>query len=87
MLVEVILLALIAVVIWNITKKPSDYPPGPWGLPLFGSLPLGQKNFERKLKELKKKHGKIFSWKIGSKVWYLPMGNSGTISDASLFVI
>ncbi|RXG59091.1 hypothetical protein Avbf_05217 [Armadillidium vulgare] len=32
MLVEVILLALIALVIWNITKKPSDYPPGTMGI-------------------------------------------------------
>ncbi|KAL7640132.1 UNVERIFIED_CONTAM: hypothetical protein RMT77_009546 [Armadillidium vulgare] len=68
MIVEIILLTCITLILWNIFKKPADYPPGPWGLPLFGSIPFNVSKIETQLEELRKKHRTIFSWRIGSKL-------------------
>ncbi|KAL7640129.1 UNVERIFIED_CONTAM: hypothetical protein RMT77_009543 [Armadillidium vulgare] len=68
MLLEIILIVLLFFTIFKITKKPSDYPPGLWGLPLIGYLPLSTESFDKNIEELKKKYGKIFCWKIGSQL-------------------
>ncbi|KAL7642656.1 UNVERIFIED_CONTAM: hypothetical protein RMT77_007221 [Armadillidium vulgare] len=68
MLIELILIGLVIFTLWNITKKPSNYPPGPWGYPIIGYIPNGKFGFEAKINQLRKEHGSIFCWKIGAKV-------------------
>ncbi|KAB7503270.1 hypothetical protein Anas_05969 [Armadillidium nasatum] len=69
MIGEIILLTCITLFLWNIFKKPPDYPPGPWGLPLFGFIPFNVSKIETQLEELRKKHKNIFSWRIGSRLF------------------
>ncbi|KAL7640316.1 UNVERIFIED_CONTAM: hypothetical protein RMT77_009731 [Armadillidium vulgare] len=66
MFFEVFLLGVILYILWNIFKKPSNYPPGPWGLPLFGSIPFDLSKIEIRLEELRRKHGPVISWRIGT---------------------
>ncbi|KAL7644651.1 UNVERIFIED_CONTAM: hypothetical protein RMT77_004192 [Armadillidium vulgare] len=69
MFIEIVLLSLIILIIWNEIKKPSNYPPGPWGLPLIGHIPFNISKIESRLEEMKEKHGNIFSWRIGSRIF------------------
>ncbi|RXG58123.1 cytochrome P450 2L1 [Armadillidium vulgare] len=67
MWIEIVLLLLIIWLIWNNVKKPSDYPPGPWGLPLIGCLPIDLSNIDIMVEEMRRKYGQIFSMRIGSR--------------------
>ncbi|KAB7507567.1 Cytochrome P450 2L1 [Armadillidium nasatum] len=64
---EYVLVFLLILIIWNLLKKPTQYPPGPWGIPLIGYFPFGLKAFHERIKELQAKHYPIFSWRFGSK--------------------
>ncbi|KAL7640317.1 UNVERIFIED_CONTAM: hypothetical protein RMT77_009732 [Armadillidium vulgare] len=66
MFIEVFLLGVILYILWNIFKKPSNYPPGPWGLPLVGSIPFDLSKIELRLEELRREHGPVISWRIGT---------------------
>ncbi|KAL7644652.1 UNVERIFIED_CONTAM: hypothetical protein RMT77_004193 [Armadillidium vulgare] len=68
MLIEIAILCVIVLILWNAAKKPSEYPPGPWGVPGFGHIPFDLSNLDFRLEELKKKHGNIFSWRIGTRL-------------------
>lgn len=55
--------------LWQVLKKPSDLPPGRWGLPLVGWVPLSfKKSLEEHLQDLHKQHGNIYTWRMGSQV-------------------
>ncbi|KAL7640123.1 UNVERIFIED_CONTAM: hypothetical protein RMT77_009537 [Armadillidium vulgare] len=65
---ELVLITLLFWIIYNSFKKPSNYPPGLWGWPILGYIPLGKKKFDKKLEELKSKYEKMFCWKIGERL-------------------
>ncbi|XP_063841591.1 cytochrome P450 2L1-like [Scylla paramamosain] len=65
MWVEVVLGAAVLFLLWQVLKKPSDLPPGRWGLPLVGYVPLPFKSLEDHLRDLYKKHGSIYIWRMG----------------------
>ncbi|KAL7630914.1 UNVERIFIED_CONTAM: hypothetical protein RMT77_018800 [Armadillidium vulgare] len=67
MLIEIIFFSLTIFVILKLFKKPSDYPPGPWGYPIIGRIPSGRKEFMKEIIQLKEQHGDVFSWKMGSR--------------------
>ncbi|KAB7503276.1 hypothetical protein Anas_05971, partial [Armadillidium nasatum] len=69
MIVEIIFLSILTLILWSLFKKPSEYPPGPWGIPLFGSIPFNATKVEAQLEDLRKKHGTIFSWRIGPRLF------------------
>ncbi|RXG51532.1 cytochrome P450 1A2 [Armadillidium vulgare] len=39
----------------------------PWGYPIIGHIPSGNKEFLKEVSKLRKQHGDIFSWKMGSR--------------------
>ncbi|KAB7493702.1 Cytochrome P450 2L1 [Armadillidium nasatum] len=69
MLIEIALLGLLIYIVWNAVKKPSDYPPGPLGITNFGHIFFRLSEINLRLEELKKKHGNIISWKIGTRLF------------------
>ncbi|XP_050734557.1 cytochrome P450 2L1-like isoform X1 [Eriocheir sinensis] len=68
MLVEVVLLGVLLLLLWKALKKPSEYPPGRWGLPLVGYVPLPGPTFKDHLRSLNKKHGDIYLWRMGTQI-------------------
>ncbi|KAL7640120.1 UNVERIFIED_CONTAM: hypothetical protein RMT77_009534 [Armadillidium vulgare] len=56
----VIFIILCWIIYYNYVRKPADYPPGPWGLPLIGCLPIKTATLEDMLEDLRRKHGPIF---------------------------
>ncbi|XP_047471897.1 cytochrome P450 2L1-like [Penaeus chinensis] len=69
MLTEVILGVLLVILLWKVClKKPAGLPPGRWGLPLIGYIPLTKKSMEEQLVDLNKEHGDIYIWRIGTQV-------------------
>ncbi|KAJ8020807.1 Cytochrome P450 81E8 [Holothuria leucospilota] len=69
-----VLIALIAVVITLVVvryikaRRPvPNYPPGPMGLPIVGSLPqfLGREDYHRYFMELGEKYGSVCSYMFG----------------------
>ncbi|XP_037799814.1 cytochrome P450 2L1-like [Penaeus monodon] len=61
--------AVIILLMCSFFKRPVGLPPGRWGLPLIGYLPVMNKNsFEDQLKDLQKQHGDIYIWRIGSEI-------------------
>ncbi|KAL7644654.1 UNVERIFIED_CONTAM: hypothetical protein RMT77_004195 [Armadillidium vulgare] len=67
MWVAALVIFLTSIFCWICLKKPSEYPPGPWGLPLIGWPPLSLESFLRTLSKLRKKNHDIVGWRIGSK--------------------
>ncbi|KAB7496053.1 hypothetical protein Anas_09014 [Armadillidium nasatum] len=67
MLIEIIFFSLTIFAIFKLFKKPSDYPPGPWGYPIIGRIPSGRQEFMKEIIQLKEQHGDVFSWKMGSR--------------------
>ncbi|XP_047472155.1 cytochrome P450 2L1-like [Penaeus chinensis] len=69
MLVEVVLTAALAVLLWAaFFRKPEGLPPGRWGLPAIGFIPLTRKSMEEQILDLHKKHGNIVLWRIGNQL-------------------
>ncbi|XP_064111559.1 cytochrome P450 2L1-like [Macrobrachium nipponense] len=52
-----------------LTRKPSSLPPGRWGLPIIGYIPLYTNNTRKIVSDLREQYGDIFTWKIGSHVF------------------
>ncbi|KAK4328292.1 hypothetical protein Pmani_001276 [Petrolisthes manimaculis] len=69
MLVEVVLLVAVVLMLLKVLRKPHGLPPGRWGLPLVGYVPLTRKNIEDQLMDLHKKHGDIYTWRMGTQVF------------------
>nr|XP_027231755.1 cytochrome P450 2L1-like [Penaeus vannamei] len=63
------LLGLLSVVLLCLAllQKPRGLPPGRWGLPLLGSIPLSRKSLEGHLLDLRRRHGDIYVWRIGTQ--------------------
>ncbi|KAK8391419.1 hypothetical protein O3P69_017182 [Scylla paramamosain] len=68
MLVEVVLFAVFLFLLLQVLKKPANYPPGRWGLPLVGYVPLPGPTIQDHFRNLHKKHGNIYLWRIGTQV-------------------
>ncbi|XP_071514745.1 cytochrome P450 2L1-like [Panulirus ornatus] len=69
MVVELILGLVALFLLWQtFFKKPAGLPPGRWGLPLIGYIPLTMKTLEEQLDDLYKKHGDIYVWRMGTQV-------------------
>ncbi|XP_050695438.1 cytochrome P450 2L1-like isoform X1 [Eriocheir sinensis] len=67
MLVEALLFGALIFLLWQSLRKPPGLPPGRWGLPLVGYIPLTRKSLEDQLQDLWKQHGDIFLWRMGTQ--------------------
>ncbi|XP_042238331.1 cytochrome P450 2L1-like [Homarus americanus] len=68
MLAELLLLVGLLFLLWRVFKKPDGMPPGLWGLPLIGYIPLTRKSIHDQLFDLHKKYGDIYVWRFGTQV-------------------
>ncbi|XP_042238303.1 cytochrome P450 2L1-like [Homarus americanus] len=68
MLADLLLLVGLLFLLWRFFKKPDGMPPGRWGLPLIGYIPLTRKSIHDQLFDLHKKYGGIYVWRFGTKV-------------------
>ncbi|XP_042218258.1 cytochrome P450 2L1-like [Homarus americanus] len=68
MLVELLLLVALFFLLWRFFKKTDGMPPGRWGLPLIGYIPLTRKRIHDQLFDLHKKYGDIYVWRFGTQV-------------------
>ncbi|XP_050695430.1 cytochrome P450 2L1-like isoform X1 [Eriocheir sinensis] len=68
MLVEALLFGALIFLLWQSFRKPPGLPPGRWGLPLVGYIPLTRKSLEDQIQDLQKQHGDIFLWRMGTQV-------------------
>ncbi|XP_042238242.1 cytochrome P450 2L1-like [Homarus americanus] len=68
MLVELLLLVALFFLLWRFFKKTDGMPPGRWGLPLIGYIPLTRKSIHNQLFDLHKKFGDIYVWRFGTQV-------------------
>ncbi|ROT68374.1 Cytochrome P450 2L1 [Penaeus vannamei] len=69
MLAELLLGAALLYLLWfAVFKKPDGLPPGRWGLPLVGYIPLSGKHMDEQFKDLQKQHGDIYLWRMGTQV-------------------
>nr|XP_027230053.1 uncharacterized protein LOC113821725 [Penaeus vannamei] len=67
--VEVVLGTALAILLYlSFFQKPKGLPPGRWGLPLIGYLPLNGKSIEEQATLLRKQYGDIFLWRMGTQV-------------------
>ncbi|CAG7720272.1 unnamed protein product, partial [Allacma fusca] len=66
MILELVAFVVLLFVVWNLSSRPKNFPPGPWGFPLLGHLPLlGPKSHETLIK-WKKSYGPIIGIWFGS---------------------
>ncbi|XP_068217492.1 cytochrome P450 2L1-like [Palaemon carinicauda] len=63
------LVAIFLGLLYWLSRKPSDLPPGRWGLPIIGYIPLYTTNIGRIINDFRKEYGDIFTWKLGSHVF------------------
>ncbi|XP_064111560.1 cytochrome P450 2L1-like [Macrobrachium nipponense] len=68
MLTWTLVVLFIGLLYW-LTRKPSSLPPGRWGLPIIGYIPLYTNNTRKIVSDLREQYGDIFTWKIGSHVF------------------
>ncbi|KAB7505655.1 Cytochrome P450 2L1, partial [Armadillidium nasatum] len=57
----------ILTLLWFHQRKPSNYPPGPWGFPLIGWPPRNVENFNREILKCKENKQDIIGWRIGTR--------------------
>ncbi|XP_070616594.1 cytochrome P450 2J1-like [Erythrolamprus reginae] len=61
-----VVMSLLFLCFWK-NQRPKGFPPGPWRLPLIGTLfPFRKKDFLKELEQLAKKYGPVFSFHFGS---------------------
>ncbi|XP_064113391.1 cytochrome P450 2L1-like isoform X3 [Macrobrachium nipponense] len=68
MLTWTLVVLFLSLIYW-LTRKPSGLPPGRWGLPIIGYVPLYTNNTRKIISDLREQYGDIFTWKIGSHVF------------------
>ncbi|KAK4324431.1 hypothetical protein Pmani_004929 [Petrolisthes manimaculis] len=68
MIVEALLWGALLLLLWLSFKKPQGLPPGRWGLPLLGYIPLTTKSMSQQLTDLRNKHGDIYIWRMGTQL-------------------
>lgn len=67
--VGALLLFVVGLFLWNVLKRPRGIPPGPYGLPIVGSLlSFGSDDPMSYFTELRKKYGNIYSIYFGSRL-------------------
>ncbi|XP_064113185.1 cytochrome P450 2L1-like isoform X2 [Macrobrachium nipponense] len=67
MLTWTLLVLFLGLLYW-LSRKPSSLPPGRWGLPIIGYIPLYTSDVRKIISDLREKYGDIFTWKVGSHV-------------------
>lgn len=68
MLAEIILGVAVIFLLWIFSRKPAGLPPGRWGLPLIGYIPLKNKFIDDHLFDFQKQYGDIYVWRLGTQV-------------------
>lgn len=61
-------LVLVAVRYLQILRDNKSLPPGPWGLPILGSLPFIKGDLHLYYQDLAYKYGSFFSTRLGSQL-------------------
>lgn len=64
----VFLAVLLAIRMAQAARRTSSLPPGPWGLPVLGSLPFIKGDLHIYLRDLSREYGSLFSTRFGSKL-------------------
>ncbi|XP_045612488.1 cytochrome P450 2L1 [Procambarus clarkii] len=68
MLVEAVVCVALALLLWHYFKVPAGMPPGRWGLPLIGYIPVTMKSLSEHLSYMHKQYGDIYVWRMGTQV-------------------
>ncbi|KAF6825843.1 cytochrome p450 [Colletotrichum plurivorum] len=68
-LVPLVLVAVAVFKLWNVGRRPKDYPPGPPTLPLIGNLhQIPSTQSHHQFKKWAKEYGPVYSLMLGSQV-------------------
>lgn len=67
-ILTVFLGVLVFVRLLQIVREARSLPPGPWGLPIVGSLPFLKGDLHLHYRDLTKKYGSLFSTRLGSQL-------------------
>ena len=79
-----ILIAFLCFLFFGRPQKPvTDYPPGPWGLPIVGNLPQLGSSPHIALTKLSKIYGDVFSVRFGSRE-AIVLNSEGAVREALL---
>lgn len=68
-MLEVMLVSALLFFLYYMNKMPSTLPPGIKGWPFFGSLPSQNVSMVEQVRDLRKKYGDIFTWRIGGRLY------------------
>ncbi|KAK4328291.1 hypothetical protein Pmani_001275 [Petrolisthes manimaculis] len=69
MWVEALLLVLLFLLLKKVLRKPDGLPPGRWGLPLVGYIPLlDKRTMLEQLQDLRKQYGDVYTWRVGTQL-------------------
>ncbi|XP_066988071.1 cytochrome P450 2L1-like [Macrobrachium rosenbergii] len=63
-----VLTALVLVISYLAFRKPRNLPPGRWGLPVIGYIPLYTSDKSKMIRDFRNQFGNIFLWKLGSRI-------------------
>ncbi|KAK9879857.1 hypothetical protein WA026_008361 [Henosepilachna vigintioctopunctata] len=72
---------LVIVRLIQIIREAKSLPPGPWGLPILGSLPFLKGDLHLHFRDLAHKYGSLFSTRLGSQL-IIVLSDYKTIRDA-----
>lgn len=77
-----VFLAVLALVrLVQLIRETRSLPPGPWGLPIVGSLPFLKGDLHLHYRDLTKQYGSLFSTRLGSQL-IVVLSDYKTIRDA-----
>ncbi|XP_015919915.1 cytochrome P450 2J6-like [Parasteatoda tepidariorum] len=82
-IIGVIVLAVVYLITTAIRRHGKKYPPGPYGLPLFGYAPFLTEKPYLKFIEISKQYGDIFSISMGTERWVI-LNSADAIKEALL---
>ncbi|XP_050707440.1 cytochrome P450 2L1-like [Eriocheir sinensis] len=68
MLTGLLLFILFLLCLYFALRKPTNLPPGVWGLPLLGKFPSSSQRFADQVKELRPRYGDIITWRVGGRI-------------------
>lgn len=66
LVVFIVVLLLVRAI--QLLKEASSLPPGPWGLPVLGSLPFLKGDLHLHFRDLTQKYGSLISTRLGSQL-------------------